>query len=123
MNVGFNNLKIKVIAKKEDHIPSKHSQSVFFLQKNFGAYSLLNVKIVTGRTHQIRVHLAYLGFPVVGDQKYGDFSLNKALFKLGLKRMCLHAKEYGFIHPLTEKKVFLEAPFPNELNEFILKNE
>jgi len=115
--------KVKVLSSKKNNTLSKQSKSVFFLNKNFGDYSLLDVKLVTGRTHQIRVHLAHLGFPVVGDQKYGNFNLNKTLSKTGFKRMCLHANEYSFIHPFTEKKIFLEAPFPSELNEFIIKNE
>ena len=53
--------------------------------------SLLEAELLTGRTHQIRVHLAHLGHPVLGDDKYGDFELNKALRKQGLKRMFLHA--------------------------------
>ena len=62
-------------------------------------YSLLEAELKTGRTHQIRVHLAHLGFPIAGDDKYGDFELNKALRKQGLKRMFLHARQLAFAHP------------------------
>ncbi len=55
----------------------------------------------TGRTHQIRVHLTHLGFPLAGDDKYGDFAWNRELVKQGLKRMFLHAHRIGFRHPLT----------------------
>jgi 23S rRNA pseudouridine955/2504/2580 synthase len=61
--------------------------------------SLLEVTIKTGRTHQIRVHLAHHGHPILGDDKYGDFELNKALAKVGMKRMYLHAWKLGFNHP------------------------
>ncbi len=66
---------------KEGHFNSKESKSVFFLNKHFRNFSLLDVKLITGRTHQIRVHLAHLGFPVLGDQRYGDFKVNKELAK------------------------------------------
>ena len=56
-------------------------------------FSLLEAELLTGRTHQIRVHLAHIGHPILGDEKYGDFALNKALRKRGLKRMFLHAAE------------------------------
>ena len=60
--------------------------------------SLLEVTIKTGRTHQIRVHLASSGHPIAGDDKYGDFALNRALQKHGLKRMFLHAWRLRFAH-------------------------
>ena len=80
--------------------------------------SLLSAQIITGRTHQIRVQLAFLGFPVLGDDKYGDFALNKKLHSSGLKRMFLHAHKLSFIHPFTEEKVELTADLPIELGKF-----
>ena len=84
-----------------------------------GGYSLLEVTIKTGRTHQIRVHLASLGYPILGDEKYGDFDQNKALQKNGLKRMFLHAWQLKFFHPNIAKPVTVECPLPLELQEFI----
>jgi len=84
-----------------------------------GGYSLLEVTIKTGRTHQIRVHLASLGYPILGDEKYGDFDQNKALQKNGLKRMFLHAWQLKFFHPNIAKPVTIECPLPVELQEFI----
>jgi len=80
--------------------------------------SLLEVTIKTGRTHQIRVHLASAGHPILGDDKYGDFELNKLLQKLGLKRMFLHAWRLQFDHPATDERVELLAPLPPELKKF-----
>ena len=77
----------------------------------------------TGRTHQIRTQLAHLGFPILGDDKYGDFTLNKALKKIGLKRMLLHAVELGFTHPVTLENVLIKAPLPIHISNFISKNE
>ncbi len=74
--------------------------------------SLLEVTIKTGRTHQIRVHLASHGHPIVGDAKYGDFELNKQLAKLGHKRMYLHAWRLGFTHPASAQEVTLESVSP-----------
>ncbi|HEY0887899.1 MAG TPA: RluA family pseudouridine synthase [Ramlibacter sp.] len=81
-------------------------------------FTLLEVTIKTGRTHQIRVHLASAGHPIAGDDKYGDFELNRALQKLGLKRMFLHAWRLQFEHPATGERVELLAPLPPELKKF-----
>ncbi len=82
------------------------------------AMSLLEVTIKTGRTHQIRVHLASQGHPIVGDDKYGDFDLNKRLPKQGLKRMFLHAWRLQFSHPASGERVTLHAELPPELADF-----
>ena len=81
--------------------------------------TLLEVTIKTGRTHQIRVHLASNGHPIAGDDKYGDFEWNKALHKQGLKRMFLHAWRLQFTHPATGERVALQAELPPELQEHI----
>ena len=83
-----------------------------------GEGTLLEVTIKTGRTHQIRVHLASAGHPIAGDDKYGDFELNKALQKQGLKRMFLHAWRLQFDHPATGERIALQAPLPAELQRF-----
>ncbi len=81
--------------------------------------TLLEVTIKTGRTHQIRVHLASNGHPIAGDDKYGDFDWNKALQKQGLKRMFLHAWRLQFNHPASGERVALQAELPPELQEHI----
>ena len=81
--------------------------------------TLLEVTIKTGRTHQIRVHLASAGHPILGDDKYGDFELNKALQKQGLRRMFLHAWRLQFDHPASGERIALQAPLPPELQKFI----
>ncbi len=75
--------------------------------------TLLDVTLKTGRTHQIRVHLAHSGHPIVGDPKYGNFALNKALAKTrGFDRMFLHARELAFDHPASGERITLQAPLP-----------
>ena len=103
----------------------RESHTVFELERACGAYSLLQAQLKTGRTHQIRVHLAHLGFPIVGDDKYGDFDLNKRLARQGLQRMFLHAWKLAFVHPQTGDRLRLEAPLPPELERFMqsLKND
>jgi len=81
--------------------------------------TLLEVTIKTGRTHQIRVHLASQGHPIAGDDKYGDFEWNKALQKQGLKRMFLHAWRLQFSHPATGKRVELKSNLPSELQLYV----
>ena len=69
--------------------------------------ALVEATLHTGRTHQIRVHLASQGHAIVGDDKYGDFDLNKRLHKLGMRRMFLHAWRLQFTHPATGERVLL----------------
>jgi 23S rRNA pseudouridine955/2504/2580 synthase len=87
-------------------------------------FSLLEVTIKTGRTHQIRVHLAYEGMPIAGDDKYGDFEVNKMLARAsgaqGLKRMFLHAWRLQFTHPQTGESLELRAELPADLSAFLL---
>ena len=84
-----------------------------------GAYSLVECELKTGRTHQIRVHLAHSGYPILGDDKYGDPQLNKILPRQGLKRMFLHAWRLTFNHPLSGQTLELVAPLPPELQSFL----
>lgn len=95
------------------------SHTIFSLLKAWQDFSLLEAELKTGRTHQIRVHLAHLGFPIAGDDKYGDFALNKSLQKQGLKRMFLHAFKVDVKHPLTGETLHFEAPLPDDLKRFI----
>jgi len=99
----------------------KDAHSIVRLVARWENFSLVEVELKTGRTHQIRVHLAHLGFPLAGDDKYGDFALNKDLQKAGLKRMFLHAAKLSFRHPLQEEgePISLEAQLPPELKRFL----
>jgi len=81
-------------------------------------FSLLEVRLLTGRTHQIRVHLAHAGHPVLGDDKYGDFDLNHTLAKQGVKRLFLHARKLAFDHPIEKKRLRLESPLPGDMLRF-----
>ena len=81
--------------------------------------SLLEAELHTGRTHQIRVHLTHLGFPLAGDDKYGDFNWNRLLAKHGLKRMFLHAQRVEFEHPVDAGQIAIEAPLPADLARFL----
>ncbi|MEO8305278.1 MAG: RluA family pseudouridine synthase [Betaproteobacteria bacterium] len=83
--------------------------------------TLLDAELETGRTHQIRVHLTHLGFPLAGDDKYGDFPWNKLLARQGLKRMFLHAHRIRFAHPLEEREVVVEAPLAPELKAYVAR--
>ena len=100
------------------------SHTVFSLQKRYGPFALLEAELKTGRTHQIRVHLASSGYAIVGDDKYGDFALNRVLQKaegarIAFKRMFLHAHQITFTHPETGKPVTLNAPLPAECERFL----
>jgi 23S rRNA pseudouridine955/2504/2580 synthase len=79
----------------------------------------LEAELRTGRTHQIRVHLAHLGHALAGDDKYGDFEWNRKLAREGLKRMFLHAQRLTFIHSTHGGEMTVESPVPAELARFV----
>jgi len=97
----------------------KAAHSIVRLVRRWRDYSLLEVELKTGRTHQIRVHLAHLGFALCGDDKYGDFALNKRLEVEGLRRMFLHAAKLRFAHPLTGAPLAFDSPLPADLQTFL----
>jgi 23S rRNA pseudouridine955/2504/2580 synthase len=115
----------RVQAVAEDHDAGRRSITLVRVAQQFEAFALLDVTIKTGRTHQIRVHLTHEGHPIVGDEKYGDFALNKAVARgdavpgVRFDRMFLHARNLRFTHPGTGAVIELEAPLPAECVAFI----
>ncbi len=99
----------------------KPSLTRFKLLKHYANTSLLEVKLETGRTHQIRVHCQLVGHPLAGDPKYGNESFNETLRHLGLKRLFLHAAELAFTSPATGRRVKVKAPLPSGLEEVLKK--
>jgi len=110
----------RVHAVAEDADEGKRSITLVRIARKFDAFTLLDVTIKTGRTHQIRVHLTHEGHAIVGDEKYGDFALNKSLARgdavkgIRFDRMFLHARHLRFTHPGTGEVIELEAPLPAE---------
>jgi 23S rRNA pseudouridine955/2504/2580 synthase len=115
--VGEGERRVKVVGKDDPN--GMRSITLVRVARTVGPYTLLEVTIKTGRTHQIRVHLASQGHPIAGDDKYGDFEHNKLLHKMGLKRMFLHAWQLKFQHPQSHRPVSLQAPLPPELKNFV----
>lgn len=109
--------RVKVVGK--DDPDGMRSITLVKVAQKLANFTLLEVTIKTGRTHQIRVHLASQGHAIAGDDKYGDFELNRALQKQGLKRMFLHAWRLTFAHPQTAQGVELLSPLPAELARFV----
>jgi 23S rRNA pseudouridine955/2504/2580 synthase len=101
----------------EDSGQSAHT--IVRVMASYGDLTLVEAELKTGRTHQIRVHLAHVGHPIAGDDKYGDFDLNKALARRGLKRMFLHASRLTLSHPTSGTRLTLEAPLPPDLRAFL----
>ena len=93
----------------------KSAATVFNPRRIFHDASLLDVELLTGRTHQIRVHAAWLGHPVAGDAKYGDSGFNRQMRGQGLKRLFLHAASIELQQPRTGKALRIEAPWGNDL--------
>ena len=109
----------RVRASSDDDAQAKRSITLVRVAQVFEGFTLLDVSIKTGRTHQIRVHLAHQGHPIVGDQKYGDFEFNKSLARgtappgHRFEGMFLHARRLAFEHPHSGQRIELEAPLPN----------
>lgn len=83
------------------------------------ALTLMEATLKTGRTHQIRVHMQSQSCPIAGDERYGDYQINKRLQKAGLKRMFLHAAELTLAHPVSGDILQLTAPLPDDLQLFL----
>lgn len=113
--------RVKVVAR--DNADGMPSVTLVKVREQLPQGTLLEVTIKTGRTHQIRVHLASEGHPILGDDKYGDFDLNKTLAgagaKPGLKRMFLHAWRLQFNHPVSGERLEILAELPSELSQFL----
>nr|WP_259445725.1 RluA family pseudouridine synthase [Paenibacillus lautus] len=92
---------------------SKHAVTHFTVVERFGDYSLLELKLETGRTHQIRVHMKYIGHPLVGDPVYGKSKGIK------LNGQALHAAILGFVHPSTGEYMEFSAPMPDDMEELL----
>ncbi len=104
-----------VIASKS----GKRAETLFRRLKRYRQSTLVEVQPRTGRTHQIRVHAAWLGHPILGDQRYGQADENKTFRKQGLKRLFLHAETIGFEHPGSGKKLVISSPLSEDLVNFI----
>ncbi len=92
--------------------------TMFKVKELLGDYTLIEVELVTGRTHQIRVHFAYIGYPVAGDQVYGKHADRDR--DIGLCRQFLHAYRLHFLHPISGEKLSFEEPLPDDLSSVIL---
>lgn len=95
---------------------SKHAVTHFEVLERFFGYTMLKCKLETGRTHQIRVHMAYIGHPVAGDDVYGP---KKVIKSLG--GQCLHAQKIGFIHPSTDEYLEFSSEVPQVFSDFLHK--
>lgn len=99
------------------------AHTIFNLQRRLGRFSLLEAELKTGRTHQIRVHLAHVGFPIVGDDKYGDFELNRRVgrgeFGVRFSRMFLHAAQVQLRHPIGGEPMDLRSELDRACADFL----
>ncbi len=97
----------------------KEALTVFHPIKNFDGASLVEARLYTGRTHQIRVHASHQGHPIAADDRYGDTEFNKQVHKQGLRRLFLHARSIDFILPSENRHISVIAPLDVELESFI----
>ena len=95
----------------------KFAETSFRRIQKYKNVTLVEASPKTGRTHQIRVHAAWLGHPIVGDERYGDEKVNKQLKARGYKRLFLHAEQLQFVHPVTSEMMHFKAPMSSELQQ------
>ena len=109
----------KMVVLNSDQEDGQFAKTKFHTIEQFsngtGSFSLLEAKLFTGRTHQVRVHAKHIGCPLAGDDKYGDREFNKVMQKKGLHRLFLHASQLSFPHPETDEKMTVVAPLAKEL--------
>lgn len=99
----------------------KPSATEFRVLRRFQQVSLLEANLLTGRTHQIRVHTQHVGHPIVGDDKYGDRECNKLMARYGARRLFLHSAHLDFRRPGGQERLALEAPVPHDLAQVLDK--
>ena len=99
----------------------KSAVTIFIRERVYDSASLVNIELITGRTHQIRVHSSSIGHSVVGDTKYGDHAINREFRKMGLKRMFLHAKSLKFRSPTSSKIITVKSDLDQDLINFLEK--
>ncbi len=104
--------KAHVVYSTTDSTKGKLSHTAYRVLKDTKEFSLLEVNLLTGRKHQIRVHLASIGHPVMGDEKYGEG-------KKAYNRLALHAKSISFTHPISGKRLTFDAGFPEYFNKLV----
>lgn len=99
----------------------KFAETSFRRIKKYKDVTLIEASPKTGRTHQIRVHSAWLGHPIVADERYGDVTVNKQFKSRGFKRLFLHAEQLQFVHPVTHAKMHFKASLPDDLVSLLKK--
>lgn len=110
----------KVVVHPSGQRAVTHYATLREFQRDGALFSLLECRIETGRTHQIRVHLAHQGHPIIGDRAYGDKSINSFLRRwYGIDRQFLHARSLSFLHPKTKKRLTIEAPYSLDIESFL----
>ncbi len=131
-HVGRNLKDRKIMDVFPDASHGKHAVTHYKVVERFGYITLVECKLETGRTHQIRVHMKYIGHPIFNDDSYGGDRILKGTtftkykqfiencFKI-LPRHALHAQTLGFIHPRTGEKMFFECPLPSDMQETLEK--
>jgi 23S rRNA pseudouridine955/2504/2580 synthase len=123
---GDGERRVRAVTNPKDSEEGQRAITLISVVQPYEGYSLLDVTIKTGRTHQIRVHLLHGGHPIVGDDKYGDFELNRRLARQGgangegpFERMFLHARYLRLPHPQDGRELVFEAPLPAECRSFL----
>jgi 23S rRNA pseudouridine955/2504/2580 synthase len=107
----------RVVRVSDEH--GKQSASHFSPANLYAQASLMSIRPLTGRTHQIRVHAAHVGHPLAGDAKYGDKDFNRALNAYGLRRLFLHASSVRLQLPNRRTPLLVESPLPQELSQVL----
>lgn len=114
--IGRHTINRKQMTVQKEEGKGRQAITIYKTLKVNDSLSLVSIILATGRTHQIRVHMKYLGTPVLGDSLYGQEKMNK---KYGVKRQLLHAYQLRFQHPISKKLLEFKAPIPKDMADFI----
>lgn len=116
MNLGKEEGRRQKVQVMEE---GKESETIFAPVKNLRGASLIEAQILTGRMHQIRVQLQHLGHPILGDDRYGDFALNRQFREQGLHRLFLHSANVNFVLHLTGRRYVVDSPLSEDLQTVV----
>lgn len=119
VNIPLENKVGHIMSLQNEVQNLKAAVTRFMPARIYRRFSLMHIRPDTGRTHQIRIHASRIGYPIIGDQKYGDYPLNRECRKIGLKRMFLHASGVSFRCPQSGRKYSIVAPLTSDLKDFL----
>jgi len=116
-------LQQSILNKYNKKIKNDEKNTISYCKKikSYKSYSFIKILPVTGKIHQIRIHLSHIGHPVLNDKKYGNLNFNNNMKKIGISRLLLHSASIKFICPIQHEEINIKAPYDNIINNILNK--